>query len=129
MPKRIAIVTNGVSDLLTKIQQFKANQKSENVYFRGDSHFQSPGTLNSDLQYLKSKTENELHNIDEFLQGKDWKNLAPLWVSGVDVDWQDSKQMRYPFPEYPIVKEREFWISRTEQEPNTVEEKYLMLVN
>jgi len=59
----------------------------------------------------KAKDKPNVEQLDKLIQEERWEQVAEAWVAGADIVWPKRNIGRFPFPEYPMDMDREFWIS------------------
>ncbi|MEH1972440.1 MAG: SDR family NAD(P)-dependent oxidoreductase [Nostoc sp.] len=111
--ERLAVVAASRVDLVNKLRQFPDI---------GESGFQ--GNIKHPSREVKTLIRGTLGEqvIQAAIAGRDWEQLAALWVAGVSLDWcllngnqlltASSKHWRFSMPTYPFAKNR-FWLPGT----------------
>ncbi|WP_273770791.1 SDR family NAD(P)-dependent oxidoreductase [Nostoc sp. UHCC 0926] len=111
--ERLAVVATSRVDLVNKLRQFPDI---------GESGFQ--GNIKHPSREVKTLIRGTLGEqvIQAAIAGRDWEQLAALWVAGVSLDWcllngnqlptASSKHWRFSMPTYPFAKNR-FWLPGT----------------
>ncbi|MBD2610773.1 SDR family NAD(P)-dependent oxidoreductase [Nostoc punctiforme FACHB-252] len=111
--ERLAVVAASRVDLVNKLRQFPDI---------GESGFQ--GNIKHSSREVKTLIRGTLGEqlIQGAIAGRDWEQLATLWVAGVSIDWclldgnelptASSKHWRLSVPTYPFAKNR-FWLPGT----------------
>ncbi|MBL6449561.1 SDR family NAD(P)-dependent oxidoreductase [Fulvivirga sp. 29W222] len=103
MPERLAIVASDRTELLDRLKDWKQRKDSEYIY-------QGKTDPRQGRRRAPDRTE-ELQNL--FKTGE-LGQLAQLWVTGVEVDWEAlyalDKPGKISVPTYPFAKER-YWVT------------------
>ncbi|RKZ92367.1 MAG: hypothetical protein DRR19_04435 [Candidatus Parabeggiatoa sp. nov. 1] len=111
MAERLAMVASSVDDVIDKLTQYAQGKTEIEAFYRGNVKTSKP---QSEL-LLKGKAGEAFLKV--VIEEKELSQLAQLWVSGVDIDWQllypNNKPQRISVPTYPFARER-YWISTTE---------------
>lgn len=104
LPHRLAIKVDSFSELRSKLQKWLAAQKVPQCW---QQHAQ------------ESTTDTLLQQPSAALQNKNLPQLAQLWTSGVNIDWQKlytTPLQRIPIPSYPFAKQAH-WLQENTQHP------------
>lgn len=111
--ERLAVVATSRVDLVKKLRQFPDI---------GESGFQS--NIKHPSREVKTLIRGVLGDqvIQAAIAGRDWEQLAALWVAGVSLDWclldgnqlpkASCKHWRFSVPTYPFAK-NQFWLPDT----------------
>ncbi|MEK8018544.1 MAG: beta-ketoacyl synthase N-terminal-like domain-containing protein, partial [Candidatus Parabeggiatoa sp.] len=107
MEERLAMVVNNLEEVHNKLTQYAQGQTEINDFYRGNV---KTSQTQSDLLVRGKAGEAFLKVV---IEEKELSQLAQLWVSGVDIDWQllypNQKPQRISLPTYPFATER-YWI-------------------
>lgn len=95
MEERIAIIAESKEQLLERLKQYVRTEQTNEIVYRGN------------ILDVVDKTTNAA-TIADYLQQKDWENLAKLWVDGTTIDWNQlyTKEEVYKIslPVYPFAR-------------------------
>ncbi len=106
MPQRLAFVAADIEAVITHLTQFCEQRHDDEALFQG--HVDKKDRR---LEWLLG-SESDHDRIAEIHDQRDLKRLAYLWVSGLNVDWQQlqtTPACKVGLPGYPFKKERH-WI-------------------
>ncbi len=114
MPCRIAMPVTSKKELMEKLQYFInakdiRNLEANAIYYRDNSS----GEKNTFTELISASMSSVqlLHSINT----NEWRELALLWVNGVDIDWtpvwQREKTSPVSLPSYPFAK-HSYWIDK-----------------
>lgn len=112
MEERLACVVSGANELADLLHQFIAGKTNRDILYMSQKQ-----TNNSELDH-------DIEHNHRFIQGlinnQDWGQVAELWVSGKEIDWQlmyiEEKPFRISLPTYPFAKERYWAVSNKKAE-------------
>jgi acyl transferase domain-containing protein/long-subunit acyl-CoA synthetase (AMP-forming)/ubiquinone/menaquinone biosynthesis C-methylase UbiE len=116
MEERVVFLVKDIAELEEKLEQYIQGTGDSTNCFKGNAK--------------KGKKVIQLFTADEALQEavKKWfakgkiKNLAELWVDGLDLNWdllpRENKPKRISLPTYPFAGER-YWVPESDTSPKT----------
>ncbi|WP_238651996.1 SDR family NAD(P)-dependent oxidoreductase [Paenibacillus piscarius] len=105
MTERLAIVTDSLDRLHTKLEAFLSGRSGQPGVYEGQSSGQSA------IGRLFEGEESRLF-MNELLSARKLDKLAELWVQGVNIDWTvwyPQPLYKIPLPEYAFDEER-YWL-------------------
>ncbi|MCP4701907.1 MAG: amino acid adenylation domain-containing protein, partial [Gammaproteobacteria bacterium] len=117
MTERLAMAVSSVDDLKDKLTRYIQGQIEIENFYRGNVK-----TNKAQLDLLiKGKAGEAFLKI--LIEEKELTQLAQLWISGVEIDWQllypNQKPQRISLPTYPFARER-YWIPISKHEAMAV---------
>ena len=104
MKHRLAFVVNSIAQLEEQLADF--------LIPSSDSKRDDRNLLQGHVSHI-SEDEKDKQDIDRLIERKQFVQLAKIWVSGFDIDWnklyQESKPKRISLPTYPFSKQK-YWL-------------------
>jgi acyl transferase domain-containing protein/acyl-CoA synthetase (AMP-forming)/AMP-acid ligase II/acyl carrier protein/2-polyprenyl-3-methyl-5-hydroxy-6-metoxy-1,4-benzoquinol methylase len=120
MEERLAMVVSSLEEVKNKLTQYAQGKAKIDNFYRGNVNIHS---AQSEL-LIKGKAGKAFLKI--VVEEQEFSQLAQLWVSGVEIDWQllypSQKPQRISLPTYPFAKER-YWISTSDKNLKIVDVK------
>ena len=113
MEHRLALVAANKDELISGLADYCKGKETENLYI-GKGNKES---ANSKI-LIEGKAGREFLKVA--IQEKQLSQLARLWVSGIEIDWNllypGGKQRKAPLPTYPFARER-YWFDAVDSQP------------
>ena len=116
LEERLAVVVTGINPLKEKLRQ----------YHRCEDELTLKRVYTGNIKESKQKTELSINGKSQeepvkiIANNKEPDELAQLWVSGVEPDWEslylDKKPRRISLPTYPFARER-YWVPDSNRKP------------
>ncbi len=107
MASRLAFVANDFDSLTAQLSAYVEERRVPDEAFAGTARRDD-----DELLSLFTRTEQLKELSTEWLERGEWEKIAPLWVSGVDVDWKPYYGAKVPervsLPTYPF-DTKTFW--------------------
>src|SRR5260370_11683915 len=120
MHARLVIIASSLEDLRSKLNQWLAQQKNEDVNSR-DNTPEWEGVFYGNIKEAKYSAGNLIEGregksfLEDLLVNRDLEKLARLWILGVEIDWsrlhRHKSTRRVSLPTYPFAKER-CWVNQ-----------------
>ncbi len=120
MHARLVIIASSLEDLRSKLNQWLAQQKNEDVNSR-DNTPEWEGVFYGNIKEAKYSAGNLIEGragksfLEDLLVNRDLEKLARLWILGVEIDWSRLHRHKSPrrvsLPTYPFAKER-CWVNQ-----------------
>jgi len=118
MARRIAFIANDFDRLTAQVRAYVERRVPEAAF---------EGTVlrhDDELVSLFARTEQLKELSAEWLERGEWEKIAPLWVSGIDVDWNLYYGAKAPgrvsMPTYPF-DTKQFWPAATAERDKPAE--------
>ncbi|HEX5338886.1 MAG TPA: beta-ketoacyl synthase N-terminal-like domain-containing protein, partial [Gallionella sp.] len=111
MRERLAIVVSGKRELVEKLEQYSSGQS--------DDVMQGSVANSSPLAKMLGDSAEGNDFVGKILAGGNLHEIAQLWVSGIEIDWErlyagGRKPQRKPLPTYPFARDS-YWIKLENQ--------------
>ncbi|MEK8019991.1 MAG: type I polyketide synthase, partial [Candidatus Parabeggiatoa sp.] len=111
MEERLAMRVSRFEEIRNKLTQYVQGQAQIENFYRGNVKRNKAQTE----LFIKGEAGEAFLKV--LLEKKELNQLAQLWVSGVEIDWQllypNQKPQRISLPTYPFARER-YWIPVSE---------------
>lgn len=108
LPERFAVIVSSLTQLKEELQIYCRNKFSQTIFRENEN---SESSVQQIEQITKGANREEY--IKTLIKNNNLKELAYLWMRGVDIDWRQlystSQPKRIPLPTYPF-EEKECWL-------------------
>ncbi|GAA0894710.1 hypothetical protein GCM10009122_43910 [Fulvivirga kasyanovii] len=103
MPERLAVVAADRAELIDRLKTWRKQKTADHVY---------QATI--DPRKGRKRAPDRGEEIRGLFEAGELDQLAQMWISGVDVDWEglyaESKPGRISLPTYPFARQR-YWVT------------------
>ncbi|MCR8936409.1 type I polyketide synthase [Brevibacillus laterosporus] len=121
MEERFATVISHIEELEKSLLDYLDNKGTLKNNYQGNVN------KNNSISSLSIGHEEKNEMVNHFIHNNDLHQLAYLWVSGLDIDWQElyrseTDNRRISLPTYPFAREH-YWLSEIESRTLTSKPK------